>query len=427
MTLEVACEPGDQARNGGPEFRTPSARPWGRVPNLSSQGTLERKAPGTECPPLGAVSGPVGRVNLLAPASHFTCQSTDREPVDSCAIRRTTGMLTLDSCRGGLSVTKSGIGVGVAALLVGCLFAAHGPSPSAKADLRTTKVSSVTVDFGSGGAYVAWKLIGTSSGLATRVTVQLEGYEAVQVVPQAGSRNIQVPMNDLIAVAVTPARPARIVSARITLVDRSGRVISDQSGTKPLSQLSPPQGVTAESDFFSYRVKWSKLGLDRKLVVQVIEWDLVTGRQKVAYRTLAYLGRASVQSSIGTHLVQLQFVAANAFSTPWPATPLRVASKDPVPTDVTPPASPCCLNWVPGAGSLTVSWNPADHLRAVGFLITYGTSPGNVAVARVPISGAAYYTITGLQPKTRYTVTVASFDSAGNVSPPSEPQEYVTE
>lgn len=323
----------------------------------------------------------------------------------------------------------SGVGAAIAFLLFGCLFAgtAHGAPKSPKADVRSTQVSSVTVNFGSGGAYVAWKLSGPAAGLTTRVTVQLEGYEAYQVTPRANRRNIQVQMKDLMAVTASSPRPSRTLSAQVTLMDQSGRVIATQSGARSLSQLAPPQGVTAEPDFLAYRVKWSNQGVDRKLVAQVIEWDLVTGRQKVASQAMASRGQIWVRAGIGTRLVQLQFVSANALSAPWPGAPLQVASKDPVPIDVTPPAPPCCLNWAPGPGTLTVAWNAADHPRAVGFLITYGTSQDNVAVARVPISGATSYTITGLKPKTRYTVTVSSWDSAGNVSQPSKAQEYTTD
>jgi hypothetical protein len=72
-------------------------------------------------------------------------------------------------------------------------------------------------------------------------------------------------------------------------------------------------------------------------------------------------------------------------------------------------------------------WNATDHPGAAGFLIRYGTSSTTTAVVRVPFDGVTNsYTLTGLEPRTRYLVTVSSWDSAGNLSDPSNPVEYMT-
>lgn len=327
-------------------------------------------------------------------------------------------------------MSRSGVVAATATLLLGLLVGgtAQGAPVSPKADASSMKVASVTVNFGSAGADVAWRLSGSVTGLTTLVRVHLEGYEPFQATPRANRRSVQVQMKDLMSVAASPSTPTRTLSAQVTLVDQAGRVVATKSSTRALSQLASPQGVTAEPASLAYRVKWSSQGLDRKLVAQVVEWDLVRGTQSVVRSGMAYRGQIEVPvNRFNPRLVQVQFVATNALSSAWPSSPITVTPKDPVGGDVTPPAPPCCLNWAPGPGTLTVSWNPAEHPRAVGFLITYGTSPNNVAVARVPISAATSYTITGLQPKTRYTVTVSSWDSAGNVSQPSKAQEYTTD
>ncbi|MTK01668.1 glycoside hydrolase family 9 protein [Micromonospora sp. CP22] len=86
--------------------------------------------------------------------------------------------------------------------------------------------------------------------------------------------------------------------------------------------------------------------------------------------------------------------------------------------DTTPPTAPSNLT-VSGitTSGATLSWSPStDNVGVTGYRI-YHTLLVDVLVATVT---GTTYTVTGLEPETRYNFYVVAIDAAGNASPPSE-------
>ncbi|WP_204004495.1 glycoside hydrolase family 9 protein [Micromonospora lutea] len=86
--------------------------------------------------------------------------------------------------------------------------------------------------------------------------------------------------------------------------------------------------------------------------------------------------------------------------------------------DTTPPTAPSSLaaSRITTDGA-TLTWSPStDNVGVTGYRI-YRTLLGEVLVATVT---GTTYTVTGLDPETRYHFYVVAIDAAGNASPPSE-------
>ncbi len=94
-----------------------------------------------------------------------------------------------------------------------------------------------------------------------------------------------------------------------------------------------------------------------------------------------------------------------------------------------PPLAPAYVKAEPGNGEVSVSWNPTMEEDLAGYLLYYGTRPGeyrgadaSTVVSPIDVGKTNEFVVEGLENERVYYFAVASYDSAGkkNRSPLSE-------
>jgi chitodextrinase len=99
------------------------------------------------------------------------------------------------------------------------------------------------------------------------------------------------------------------------------------------------------------------------------------------------------------------------------------AQNEPAPPDVTPPSSPVLVDATPqSASAVLLRWLPSSDDSGVSGYYVYRDGD---QIADVPAGTESYFD-GGLSELTGYAYTVAAYDSAGNVSPPSTACEVTT-
>ena len=179
---------------------------------------------------------------------------------------------------------------------------------------------------------------------------------------------------------------------------KNGGETSPWSSVSAITKLATPTGLTATPGIYRLALSWIRVIAGATTDYEVKQGAngaviSVGGADKASY-TVAGL-------TPGTEYTP--YLRAKGYSgavSDWVST-----SGTPLPAPVVP-----WLSVTPGAGSLTLSWDPVDG--AVGYEVKQGASGAVTAVE----ANRTSYTVTGLTPGTEYTLYVRAKGSSGAVS-----------